>query len=241
MTTKEFKRPDGRKVDELRKITAKVGVVPNADGSAMFGFGDTVAIAAVYGPKKMHPQHSQNPERGTLRCTYNMLSFSVTERIRPGPSRRSMEISKITEWAIQPVMMIDDFPTQVVDVHINILQANASTRCAGINAAAMALAHAGIPMKNLVSSVSIGKLDKQLVTDLNKKEEDWEEGEGATDIPFTFTGDGKLTHVQLDGKISKDQLKEAMELAKETCQKIYEIQKNALKEVGKEFIGGESD
>ena len=55
----------------------------------MFAFGDTIAIAAVYGPKKMHPQHSQNPEKGTLRCNYNMLSFSVTERIRPGPNRRS--------------------------------------------------------------------------------------------------------------------------------------------------------
>jgi len=231
---KEFKRPDGRKVDELRKITAKVGIIPNADGSAMFAFGDTVAIAAVYGPKKMHPQHSQNPEKGTLRCNYNMLSFSVTERIRPGPSRRSTEISKITEWALEPVLMINDFQGNVVDVHINILQANASTRCAGINAAAMALAHAGIPMKNLVSSVSIGKLDKQLVTDLIKEEEDWEEGEGATDIPFTFTADGKITHIQLDGKITIKQLKEAIQLARETCQKIYEIQKKALKEVGEE-------
>ena len=128
----EFKRPDGRKIDELRPIVAKVGVVPNADGSAMFAFGDTIAIAAVYGPKKMHPQHSQNPEKGTLRCTYNMISFSVTDRIRPGPSRRSTEISKITGWALDPVVMIDDFPSDVVDVHISILQANASTRCAGI-------------------------------------------------------------------------------------------------------------
>jgi len=101
--------------------------------------------------------------------------------------------------ALQPVVMIDDFPGQVVDVHINIIQANASTRCAGINAAAMALAHAGIPMKSLVTSVSIGKLDKQLVTDLIKEEEDWEEGEGATDIPITLTGDGKISHIQLDG------------------------------------------
>jgi len=62
--TKEFKRPDGRKVDELRPMSAKVGVVPNADGSAMFAFGDTIAVAAVYGPKKMHPQHSQDPEKG---------------------------------------------------------------------------------------------------------------------------------------------------------------------------------
>jgi exosome complex component RRP41 len=228
----EFKRPDGRKVNELRKITAKVGVIPNADGSAIFGFGDTIAIAAVYGPKKMHPQHSQNPEKGTLRCTYNMMSFSVTERIRPGPSRRSQEISKITEWALQPVVMIDEFAGQVVDVHINVLQANASTRCAGINAAAMALAQAGIPMKNLVSSVSIGKLDKQLVTDLIKAEEDWEEGEGPTDIPITLTGDGKISHIQLDGKISMEQLKEAVELAKGAYPEIHAAQEKALKEIG---------
>ena len=235
MTTKKsenFERPDGRKPNELRKITAKVGIIPNADGSAMFAFGDTIAIAAVYGPKKMHPQHSQDPERGTLRCNYNMISFSVTERIRPGPNRRSTEISKITEWALQPIVMIDEFQGNVVDVHINVLQANASTRCAGINAAAMALAHAGIPMKSLVQSVSIGKLDKHLVADLIKEEEDWEEGEGATDIPITLTGEGKISHIQLDGKISRKQLNEAIELAKEASKQIYEAQKKALKEVG---------
>ena len=234
MTTKKFARPDGRDIEEIRPMTAKVGVVPNADGSAMFSFGETVAIAAVYGPKKMHPQHQQDPEKGTLRCTYNMLSFSVSERIRPGPSRRSTEISKITEWALEPSVMIKKFSNMVIDVHINILQANASTRCAGINAAAMALAHAGIPMKYLVSSVSIGKLDKQLVVDLIKKEEDWKEGEGATDIPITMTPEGEITHIQLDGKITKEQLKEAIELARKATKEIYEVQKKALKETGEE-------
>ncbi len=230
MSAKEnFKRPDGRKVDELRPVSAKVGIVPNADGSALFQMGDTIAIAAVYGPKKMHPQHSQNPEKGTLRCTYNMNSFSVTDRIRPGPSRRSMEISKITEWALEPVLMIDEFKNMVVDVHINIIQADAGTRCAGINAAALALAHAGIPMKSLVSSISLGKLDKTLVVDLNKAEEDWEEGEGPTDIPMTLTPDGEITHIQLDGNIEPKQLKEILEMAKVASKKVYEIQKEALK------------
>ena len=174
--TENFKRPDGRKVDETREMKAKVGVIKNADGSAMFSFGDTIAIAAVYGPKKMHPAHLVNLEKGTLRYNYNMISFSVTERIRPGPSRRSQEISKISQWALEPVVMIDKFPGTVIDVHVSIIQANASTRCAGINAAALALAHAGIPMKDLVSSVSIGKLDKQLVVDVSKDEEDWEIG-----------------------------------------------------------------
>jgi exosome complex component RRP41 len=230
MATKDFKRPDGRKIDELRPVSAKVGIVPNADGSAMFSTGDTIAIAAVYGPRQMHPQHKQNPEKGVLRCTYNMNSFSVTDRIRPGPSRRSMEISKITEWALAPAVMLDKFPSTVVDVHINIIQADAGTRCAGINAASLALAHAGIPMKNLITSVSVGKLDKNLVVDLNKDEEDFEEGEGATDIPISMTGDKKLTHIQLDGKIDKKQLKEAVKLAEKACEGILEVQKKALKE-----------
>ena len=147
------KRFDGRKFDETRKITAKVGVVPNADGSAMFAFGDTVAIAAVYGPKQLHPQHMQNPEKGIMRVNYQMMSFSVSERIRPGPSKRSTEISKISEWALASSTLLGEFPNTVVDVHIMIPQADASTRCAGINAASLALAHAGVPMKDFVTSV----------------------------------------------------------------------------------------
>ena len=228
----ERKREDGRKVDEIRPISAKVGIIPNADGSAMYQSGKTIAIAAVYGPREHHPRNQRNPAKGTLRCDYNMLSFSVTERIRPGPNRRATEISKITEWALAPVVMLEDYPGMVVDVHIHMTQADAGTRCAGINAAAMALAHAGIPMKNIVSSIAIGKLDKTIVADLNKHEEDFEEGEGATDIPITMTPDGEITHIQLDGTIDKEQLKEAIEMARKVSKEIYEVQKKALKDVG---------
>ena len=228
--TNKFKRGDGREIDELRPIEAKVGVVPNADGSAMYRSGETIAIAAVYGPKKMHPQHQQDPSTGQLRCDYNMISFSVSERIRPGRNRRATEISEITKWALEPVVILDKYPNQVVDVFINIIQADAGTRCAGINAAALALAHAGIPMKGMVSSIAVGKLDKTLVVDLTKEEEDFHEGEGPTDIPISMTQDGKITHMQLDGKIGVDQLKEAVDLARNATQKIYEIQKKALKD-----------
>src|SRR3989344_4741830 len=152
------KRSDGRKYNELRKMTAKIGVVPNADGSALFAFGDTIAIAAVYGPRKLHPQHMQNPSTGILRVNYDLLSFSVYDRKRPGPSRRSQEISKVTEWALLPALDLESFPNEVIDVQIYILQADAGTRTAGINAASMALAHAGIPMKDLICSVALGKI-----------------------------------------------------------------------------------
>lgn len=224
------KRFDGREIDEMRKIKTKIGVVPRADGSAMFSFGDTVAIAAVYGPRPLHPQHMQNPEKGLLRVNYDMLSFSVTERKKPGPNRRSSEISKVIEWSLSPVLQLDSFPNTVVDIFIQVLQADASTRCAAINAAAMALAHAGVPMTELVSAVSIGKIDKAIVTDLIKKEEDYEEGEGATDIPMAFTSrTNKLCLLQLDGKISAEELKEAIKAGEKACKKIYAEQKKALK------------
>ena len=159
-----------------------------------------------------------------------MNSFSVSDRIKPGPSRRSTEISKIIEWALEPVLDLDKYPNTVIDVHINIIQADAGTRCAGINAASMALAHAGIPMKDLVLSISAGKLDRTIVLDLNKAEEDFEDGEGATDIPISMTNSGELTHLQLDGKINSKQLKKAIEMARKSSKKIYEIQKKALKE-----------
>ena len=145
----KFKRPSGRALNELRPMIAKVGIVPNADGSAMFSFGKTVAIAAVYGPRQLHPQHMQDPATGILRVNYDLLSFSVADRKKPGPSRRSQEISKMTEWALSPVLDLEAFPNTVIDVQIYILQADAGTRTAGINAASLALAHAGIPMRNL--------------------------------------------------------------------------------------------
>jgi exosome complex component RRP41 len=230
-----FKRPDGRKADEIRPMTAKVGIIPNADGSAMFTFGNTVAIAAVYGPRLLHPQHMQDPKASVLRVNYDLLSFSVSERKKPGPSRRSQEISKVTEWALSPALDLKDFPNTVIDVQIYILQADASTRVAGINAASMALAQAGIPMKDLICAVAIGKMDKDLVVDVNKDEEDFEDGEGATDIPLArLAGSDNWTLLQLDGKIQPEMIPKALSTADKAFAKIYEIQKKALKEVTNE-------
>jgi exosome complex component RRP41 len=161
-----------------------------------------------------------------------MLSFSVGERIRPGISRRSQEISKVTEWALTPVVLLDELPGTVIDIHINILQANAGTRCAGINAAVMALAHAGVPMTEMISAVAIGKMDQTIVSDVIKEEEDYEDGEGATDIPMAYlSNSGKITLLQLDGRIQISRFKEALDAGKKACEKIYEAQKKALKEV----------
>jgi len=232
-----IKRQSGRKQNEMRKVKAKVGIIPNADGSAMFAFGDTVAIAAVYGPRKLHPQHMQNPSKGILRCSYDLLSFSVADRKKPGPSRRSKEISEMIKFALLPAVDLDAFPNTVVDVQIYIPQADAGTRTAGINAASLALAHAGIPMKDLICSVALGKLDKDIVVDVDKYEEDFKEGEGSTDIPLAkLANSDEYTLLQLDGKIPPEKMKEVFKTAKQVCEELYDIQKKALKGVIEKWV-----
>ncbi len=232
------KRADGRKFDELRPIIAQVGVIPSADGSAMYQSGKTRAIAVVRGPRTLHPKHMENPQKGILRVNYQMMAFSVWDRIKPGNSRRSQEINKVIEWALSEVVDLNAFPNSVVDVVIQIPQADAGTRVAGINAAVMALAHAGIQMREMISAIAVGKMDKTLVVDVDKDEEDFEDGEGATDIPVALTSRSKrIALLQLDGKISVPELAEVIEMAKKACDKINDIQTKALKEPGKEIKG----
>ena len=226
------KRFDGRKFDELRPLSAKAGIIKRADGSAMFTIGKTTAMAAVYGPRELHPKFLQNPSKGILRCNYNMMAFSGSgDRVKPGTSRRSREISLVTEGALNPVLDLTEFPGTVVDVFIEIIQSDAGTRCAGICAAAMALADAGFPMKDLVSAVSVGRVDDKLLVDLDKEEEDHHEGLGVADIAVAMMPRlGKLSLLQMDGVVLKEELSKVLEMAKEACKKIYEVQKNALAE-----------
>ncbi len=225
------KRIDGRRPDELRPIVAKAGVIKRADGSAYFKIGDTAAYAAVYGPRDLFPKFLQNPQRGILRCRYNMMPFSGSgDRVKPGGSRRSKEISMVTEKALLPVLNLEDFPNAVVDVFIELSQTDAGTRCAGICAAAIALADAGLSMKDLVASVSVGKVDNMVAVDLNYAEESYEHGDVA-DVPVAFIPrTGQISLLQMDGLIDKDSLKQALEMGRKACLQINEIQKKALKE-----------
>ncbi len=227
------KRIDGRKkFEELRPIEAKAGVIKRADGSAYFKIGKTVAYAAVYGPRDLYPKFMQNPKKGILRCHYNMMPFSGQgDRVRPGANRRAKEISMITEKSLIPVINLEDFPNAVVDVFIELPQTDAGSRCAGITAASIALADAGIIMKDMVSAVAVGRVDDKLVVDLDYNEEAYEEGRAAADVPVAFLpNSGKLSLLQMDGNITKDELKKALEMGKEACKEIYEVQKKALKD-----------
>jgi exosome complex component RRP41 len=204
-----------------------VGPLARADGSAYVELGDNKVFAAVYGPREMHPRHAAEPDQGVLRCRYNMAPFSVEERKKPGPSRRSIEISKVIKEALEPVLFLEFYPRSVIDIFIEVLQADAGTRTAGINAAAVALADAGIPMRDLVSSVAVGKIDETVVLDLTKEEDQW----GTTDMPVAVTPRKKaITLLQMDGEFTEEEFKRALDLAFRGCEQVYAAQRQALKE-----------
>ena len=221
-------RPDKRTIEETRPIEAKVGVIPRADGSAMFKIGKTTAYAAVYGPRSLYPKFLANPQRGILRCHYNMMPFSGSgERIRPGSSRRSKEISYVMEHSLRDALDLSEFPNAVVDVFVELPQTDAGTRCAGISAAALALADAGITMKDMVAAIAVGMVNGEPVVDLSKEEEDLP---GAVDIPVAVFGrSGKVSLLQMDGVVSPEHLKKAISLGVAACKKIAETQRQALK------------
>jgi len=225
------KRVDGRGMDEVRKMEAKVGVIKRADGSALFKIGNTWAYAAVYGPRNLHPRFMQDPSKGVLRCFYNMMPFSsFNDRVRPGASRRSKEISLVTEKALLPVLNLEDYPNSVVDIFIELPLTEAGSRCAGICAASLALADAGLEMKDMVSAVSVGRVDDKIVVDLDYSEEAYEGGPVA-DIPVAMMPNlDKITLLQMDGEVTKEMLADALSKAKKVCKDIYEVQKAALKQ-----------
>ncbi len=219
-------RLDGRKPEDLRPIKIEAGVLKKADGSAYLEWGNNKVLAAVYGPREAHPRHLQDPTRALVQCRYNMAPFSVTERKRPGPDRRSVEISKVISEAFASVIFTEQFPRSSVDIYIEVLQADAGTRCAGLTTASVALADAGIPMKDLVASCAVGKIGGVVCLDLRKEEDN----NGEADMPVAIIPrTGKILLLQMDGHLTLQEFDKAFIMVKDAIEKIYDMQKEALR------------
>ncbi len=218
-------RHDGRKPDELRPIRMEVGVLKNADGSAYVEYGGTKVIAAVYGPREAHPRHLALPDRALIRCRYHMAPFSTSDRKSPAPSRREIELSKVIREALEAMIFSELYPRTSIDIFIEVLQADGGTRTAGLTAASLALADAGIPMRDLVAGVAVGKVDGVIVLDIDELEDEF----GEADMPIGYAASiDEIVLLQLNGVLTKEEFKEAIELAKKGAEQIYKMMKEAL-------------
>ncbi len=218
-------RHDGRKPDQLRPIRMEVGVLSNADGSAIVEYGGTKVIVAVYGPREVHPKHLTLPDRALIRCRYHMAPFSTIDRKSPVPSRREIELSKVIREALEATIFTELYPRTTIDVFIEVLQADGGTRTAGLTAASLAVADAGIPMRDLVAAVAVGKVDGVLVLDIDEVEDEF----GEADMPIAMMPSlNQVVLLQLNGVLSRDEFKKAIELARKGIDEIYRLEKEAL-------------
>ncbi|MEM0340204.1 MAG: exosome complex exonuclease Rrp41 [Acidilobaceae archaeon] len=219
-------RHDGRRPDEMRPVKMRVGVLPNANGSAIVEYGKTKVIAAVYGPREPIQRFMVLPDRAILRVRYHMAPFSTAERKNPALTRREVELSKVIREALEPVVLLSEYPRTTIDVFIEVLQADGGTRTAGVTSASLALADAGIPMRALVAGVAVGKVGGVLVLDIDEVED----SEGEADLPVAAAPDiGLITLLQLNGVLSEEELDTGLSMALKAIRTLVDMEKEALR------------
>jgi exosome complex component RRP41 len=226
------KRIDGRGVGDLRPIKIVSRVLNDAEGSAYIEWGKNKILAGVYGPRECIPRHDQSLYRAVVKCRYNMAPFSgAEEHGRSGPNRRSKELSKVIKEAFENVIISENFPKTQIDIFIEVLQSDGGTRCAAVTAAAVALADAGIPMKDLPCAVAVCKIDGQVAVDPGKEEDNF----GESDMPIAYSQrNGEILLFQMDGLLTREELSSGFSLAKAAAEKIRAIQVDAIRKVYEE-------
>lgn len=207
MILKDHKRPDGRAIDEIRKLEAEVDLLPRVHGSAMFKRGQTqimniTTLAPLSEVQKVEGLNEFETEKRYLH-QYNFPGYSVGEaKASRGPGRREIGHGALAEKALIPVLpSVEDFPYAIRSVS-ETMESNGSTSMASTCASCMSLMAAGVPIKKPVAGISCGLVtgdsdDEYLVlTDIQGLEDFF----GDMDFKVTGTEDG-ITAIQMDIKI----------------------------------------
>ena len=223
MIFKEHKRPDGRRIDEIRPLSCEVGVLPRVHGSAIFTRGQTQVLSVVtLGTKSEEQELDGLDEEESKRYMhqYNFPSYSVGEaRPSRGPGRREIGHGALAENALVPVIPSEDEFPYTIRVVSEVLSSNGSTSQASICGSTLALMDAGVPIKKPVAGISTGLVTSKenpdeyvMLTDIQGIEDFF----GDMDFKVGGTKDG-ITAIQVDIKndgLTYDIIKEAFERTK---------------------------
>lgn len=225
-------RVDGRKVDELRKINCKLGVFEQADGSAYLEMGQTNVLAAVFGPHEVsrHGGKMKNAslhDKAYVNCQYSQATFSTIERKRkPRSDIRSLELTNNMREIFDNVILTNLFPNSQIDIFLEVLQSDGSNMSACINAATLALIHAGIPIKDFVVSCSATLIDDHTLVDVSHFEE------SISSLPvFTLSmlpKSKQIVSMESTGRVPLDLIEKIIDSAVSGCEEIHQICKTIV-------------
>jgi len=235
-------RSDGRKWDELRKITIEKGVMKYAEGSALIHTGETKVLCTATVEDRV-PPFLRDTGTGWVTAEYSMLPRSTQERIRRDSVRgkiggRSHEIQRIIGRALRSVVDMEKLGERAITIDCDVIQADGGTRTASITGAFVALSEAvfslvsqGVieenPINDFVAATSVGIISNKVALDLNYEEDSTAE----VDMNVVMTGSGLLVEVQgtAEGKpFSKNRLNQMIKLAESGIAQLIEKQKEVL-------------
>ena len=238
-------RFDGRKLDQLRKITFKTGIAPHATGSVLVSFGNTQVICAATAEKKVPSwMNSQATTKGWMSAEYSMLPYATLSRKQRATSAnkldgRSVEIQRLIGRAMRAVADLEKIPGYTLWIDCDVLQADGGTRTASISGAYVAakiavaklLASGEIqedPFTDSVAAVSVGLYNSNAVLDLPYIED----RDADVDANVIMTGSGKFVEVQMTGEeatFDNNQMAQLLALAQKGISEITELQAEAIK------------
>ena len=229
------KRPDGRKLDEMRKIYCEVGLIPRTHGSGLFCRGQTKALSILTLGAPTDSQLLEGMEivgKKRFMHHYNFPPYSTGE-IKPmrGPGRREIGHGMLVEKALLPLIpSFEEFP-YTMRIVSEILSSNGSTSMASVSSSSLALMDAGVKIKRPAAGISIGLIQNQsgkykLLTDIQGPEDHY------GDMDFKVAGTRKgITAIQMDVKIegiTKEIFREALERGEKARLQILEKMEEVL-------------
>ncbi len=233
-----MKRPDGRKPNQLRKISVTRNYMKNAEGSCLIEFGETKVICTASVEEGV-PPFLKGSGKGWVTAEYGMLPRSCTSRIRrEKASGRTEEIQRLVGRSLRSVVDMDRLGERTIRVDCDVVQGDGGTRTASITGGFIALADAilwmkqkkmidSVPIKDFVAAISVGVYQGGNVLDLNYIED----SKADVDMNIVMIGRGEFVEVQGTGEggtFSESQMKALLVLARKGIKELLIIQKKCL-------------
>ena len=230
-------RIDGRKPSDLRKCAYKLGASSSGDGSCYLEQGLNKVLCVVTGPCEPTSRAASTDygnDKGIVVVQLSNAPFSGIERKarRPG-ARRMLEIETMVRRSLEGVLLLELYARSQVSVAIHVLESDGSVVCTAINAACLALMDAGLSMSDMLVACSCGLVKQKLCLDLNGPEQN----SGGAYLPVAVKASSKeIIYLQLDSRMSSDQLEEALAEALDGCDRLAEEMSSAIKQRMEERI-----
>ncbi|KAL6276136.1 hypothetical protein ACE6H2_019737 [Prunus campanulata] len=214
--------PDDREWHQCRPAFFQIGVVAAAARSAYADFGSTKVIVSVFGPRESKKAMMYS-DVGRLNCNVSYTTFATPVR---GQGSDHKEFSSMLHKALEGAIILETFPKTTVDVFALVLESGGSDLPVAMSCASLALADAGIMMYDLVTSVSVSCLGKNLVFDPTLEEESYQDG---SLILTCMPSRDEVTQLTITGEWSTPKINEGMKICMDACSKFSQIMKSCLK------------